>query len=107
MDAEFVQLQINYADWDNPAIQSRGVYEVARKYGKPIVVMEPLKGGLLANPPEQVTNILKDYAPEMSTASWGIRFAANLEGILVVLSGMSAASQMDDNISYMKDFISY
>ena len=62
MDAEFVQLQINYADWDNPAIQSRGVYEVARKYGKPIVVMEPLKGGLLANPPEQVTNILKDYA---------------------------------------------
>lgn len=103
-DAEFVQLQINYADGDNPAIQSRGVYEVARKYGKPIVVMEPLKGGLLANPPEQVTNILKDYAPEMSTASWGIRFAANLEGVLVVLSGMSDASQMDDNISYMKDF---
>lgn len=103
-DAEFVQLQLNYADWENPAIQSRGVYEVARKYGKPIVVMEPLKGGLLANPPKSVAEIFKKLEPDQSLASWGIRFAANLEGVLVVLSGMSDLRQMKDNISYMKDF---
>ena len=103
-DAEFVQLQINYADWENPAIQSRAVYEVARKHGKPVVIMEPLKGGLLANPPEAVKKILTEKEPELSAASWGIRFAANLEGVLSVLSGMSDLDQMKDNISYMKDF---
>lgn len=103
-EAEFVQLQINYADWENPAIQSRGVYEMARKYNKPVIVMEPLKGGLLANPPETVAKVLKDADPDMSAASWGIRFAANLDGVLVVLSGMSNVEQMDNNISYMKDF---
>ncbi len=103
-DAEFVQLQINYADWENPAIQSRGVYEVARKHGKPVIIMEPLKGGLLANPPAAVANVLKGNDPAISVASWGIRFAANLEGVLVVLSGMSDLQQMEDNISYMKDF---
>ena len=103
-DAEFVQLQINYADWENPAIQSRGVYEVARKHGKPVIIMEPLKGGLLANPPAAVANVLKESNPAVSVASWGIRFAANLEGVLVVLSGMSDLQQMVDNISYMKDF---
>ena len=103
-DEEFVQLQINYADWENPAIQSRGVYEVARKHGKPVIIMEPLKGGLLANPPAAVANVLKESNPAVSVASWGIRFAANLEGVLVVLSGMSDLQQMEDNISYMKDF---
>ena len=103
-DAEFVQLQINYADWENPAIQSRGVYEVARKHGKPVIIMEPLKGGLLANPPESVKQILTDAEPDRSAASWGIRFAANLEGVLVVLSGMSDVAQMEDNISFMRDF---
>ena len=103
-DAEFVQLQINYADWENPAIQSRGVYEVARKHGKPVIIMEPLKGGLLANPPESVKKILTEAEPERSAASWGIRFAANLEGVLVVLSGMSDIAQMEDNISFMRDF---
>lgn len=103
-DAEFVQLQINYADWENPAIQSKGVYEVARKYNIPIIVMEPLKGGLLANPPQKVAKILSNREPEKSVASWGIRFAANLEGVFVVLSGMSDIAQMEDNISYMKDF---
>lgn len=103
-EMEFVQLQINYADWENPSIQSRGIYEVARKHGKPIVIMEPLKGGLLANPPELVKSILAEADPEHSVASWGIRFAANLEGVLVVLSGMSDIEQMDDNLSYMKDF---
>ena len=103
-DAEFVQLQINYADWENPAIQSRGVYEVARKHGKPVIVMEPLKGGLLANPPQSVAEILKDADPDLSAASWGIRFAANLDGVLVVLSGMSTIEQMEDNVSFMRTF---
>ena len=103
-EAEFVQLQINYADWENPSIQSRGVYEMARKYGKAVVIMEPLKGGLLANPPESVSEILKAAEPERSAASWGIRFAANLDGVLVALSGMSDLAQMEDNISFMKDF---
>ena len=103
-DAEFVQLQINYADWENPAVQSHGVYEVARKHGKPVIIMEPLKGGLLANPPESVKQILTVAEPEHSAASWGIRFAANLEGVLVVLSGMSDVAQMEDNVSFMRDF---
>ena len=103
-DAEFIQLQINYADWENPAIQSKGVYEVAARHGKPVIVMEPLKGGLLASPPEAVKNILTAQEPDLSVASWGIRFAADLEGVAVVLSGMSDIAQMEDNISYMKDF---
>ena len=103
-DVEFVQLQINYADMEAANVQSRGCYEVARKHGKPIVVMEPVKGGTLAQPPERVTNILKASAPDASPASWAIRYIASMEGIMVVLSGMSNIAQMEDNVSYMKDF---
>lgn len=103
-EMEFVQLQINYADWENPAIQSRRCYEVARKYGKPVVIMEPVKGGMLANPPESVQRVLKEAEPNSSAASWAVRFAANLEGIITVLSGMSSVEQMENNLSYMKDF---
>ena len=103
-EMEFVQLQINYADWDNPAIQSRGVYEVARKHNKPVIIMEPVKGGMLANPPEAVANVLKDAEPESSCASWAVRFAASLDGLITVLSGMSTIEQLRDNVSYMKDF---
>ena len=103
-EMEFVQLQINYADWENPAVQSRACYEVARKHGKPVVIMEPVKGGMLATPPESVEKILKDAEPDASPASWAVRFAANLEGVITVLSGMSNVEQMQDNLSYMKTF---
>ena len=103
-EMEFVQLQINYADWENPAVQSRACYEVARKHGKPVIIMEPVKGGMLATPPESVEKILKDAEPDASPASWAVRFAANLEGVITVLSGMSNVEQMQDNLSYMKTF---
>ena len=103
-EMEFVQLQINYADWENPAIKSRECYEVARKHGKPVIIMEPVKGGMLANPPEQVQEVFKKANPNASIASWAIKFAASLEGVITVLSGMSNVEQMEENISYMKDF---
>lgn len=103
-EAEFVQLQINYADWENPAIQSRGCYEVARRHGKPIVIMEPIKGGMLANPPEVVADVFKTVNPDASLASWAIRFAASLDGVIAVLSGMSTLEQMQDNVAYMENF---
>lgn len=103
-EVEFVQLQINYADWENPSIQSKACYEVARKYGKPVVIMEPVKGGMLANPPEPVKEVFNKANAEASYALWAIRFAASLDGVITVLSGMSSIEQMEDNLSYMKDF---
>ncbi|MBQ9047952.1 MAG: aldo/keto reductase [Solobacterium sp.] len=103
-EVEFVQLQINYADWENPAVTSHANYDICRKYNKPIVVMEPVKGGTLANPPQAVQDLLKAADPEMSIASWAIRYVASLDGIMSVLSGMSNIAQMEDNLSYMKDF---
>ena len=103
-EMDFVQLQINYLDWENDAVQSRLCYEVARKHDKPIVVMEPVKGGTLANLPAGASRLLKQVRPELSEASWAIRFAAGLPGVRVVLSGMSSDAQMRDNLSYMKEF---
>ena len=103
-EMEFVQLQINYADWDYPAVQSRRCYEVARKHKKPVIIMEPVKGGMLANPPKPVLKILKEAEPDRSAASWAIRFAADLEGVITVLSGMSNLEQMEDNIASMREF---
>ncbi len=103
-EMEFVQLQLNYADWEDDFIQSRRCYEVARKHNIPIIVMEPVKGGMLATPPDSVKKVFQDFAPELSCASWAVRFAADLEGVLCVLSGMSNVEQMEDNLSYMKGF---
>ncbi len=103
-EAEFVQLQINYADWENPAVQSRACYETALRHGKPVIIMEPVKGGMLASPPQTVRDTLKAADPLSSEASWAIRFAAGLPGVITVLSGMSDMEQMEDNISSLEGF---
>ena len=101
---EYVQIQLNYLDWEDPKVQSRLCYETAARHGKPVIVMEPVKGGCLASIPKEAEKLLREHQPDQSTASWAVRFAASPENIMVVLSGMSDEAQMADNISYMKDF---
>ncbi len=103
-EMEFVQLQVNYADWEHPSIETRKCLEVAKKHRKPVIVMEPVRGGLLANPPTAVKELFKSEDPNASFASWAVRFAASQDSIITVLSGMSNLEQMQDNISYMKEF---
>lgn len=103
-EAEFVQLQLNYLDWEDVKVQSRKCYETAVKHGKKVVVMEPVKGGTLAKLPKKAEDVLKALHPDWSAASWAIRFVASLENVMVVLSGMSTPEQMDDNTAYMKEF---
>lgn len=100
---EVVQIQLNYVDWEDPAVESRKCYEVCRKYGKPVIVMEPCKGGNLVNLPDDAKAVL-DALGSASPASYAIRFAAGHEGILMVLSGMSDMAQMDENTGFMEDF---
>jgi len=103
-EVDFVQLQINYADWENPGVASRRNLEICRAHGKPVVIMEPVKGGILADPIPAVKALLDGADSSRSYASWAIRFAASLDGILAVLSGMSSTAQMEDNLATMKDF---
>lgn len=103
-EAEFVQLQINYADWTNKIVQSGKCYEVARKHNKPIIVMEPVKGGTLASFKPELENMLKKLCPDSSVASWALRFVASKEGIMTILSGMSSMEQMEDNLNTMTNF---
>ncbi len=102
-DAEFIQLQTNYADWEDGSVQSRKVHEVARAYDKPVVIMEPVKGGTLANPPEPVAQVLRAANPDRTPVEWALRFAMNTEGLIACLSGMSSLEQMRQNLQTLKD----
>lgn len=102
-EVDFVQLQINYLDWDNDVIQSRKCYELATRYHKPVVVMEPVKGGMLANLPESAMELLTAYDKDASPASYALRFVASLDNVMMVLSGMSTLSQVQENIRIMNE----
>ena len=99
-EIEVVQLQLNYVDWDDPKVQSRKCYDVCRKHGKPVLVMEPVKGGTLVNLPEKAAKELKNISP----AELAIRFAASFPNVAMVLSGMSNMEQMQENVAFMKNF---
>lgn len=103
-EIEVVQIQFNYVDYDDPSIEGRACYEVCRKYGKSVIVMEPVKGGVLVNLPDEAKEIF-DSLGSYSYASYAIRYAASFEGVTMVLSGMSDSAQLEDNLSYMKGFV--
>ncbi len=103
-DVEIVQIQFNYLDYEDPGVQSRKCYEVCRKHGKPMIVMEPVKGGTLVNLPNEAQAVFDELGSGLSNAGYAIKFAASQEGIRIVLSGMSDMAQMKDNVSFMKDF---
>ena len=104
-ETEFVQLQVNYLDWESERVQSRLCYETAVRHGKKVIIMEPVKGGALAKLPEEAEGLLKAADPEASIASWAVRFAASLPQVHVVLSGMSSMAQLRDNTSFMADLV--
>ena len=104
-EMEFVQLQINYLDWESDWIESRKNYEVCVKHNKPVIVMEPVKGGSLARLPGEAEKLFHEADPKMSIPSWAIRFTASLPNVMTVLSGMSSMEQMEDNLSFMENFV--
>ena len=103
-EVEAVQIALNYIDWDAYFVQAKACYDVIRKHDRQVIVMEPVKGGMLAEVPKEAEKLMKESNPEATPASWAIRFAASLEGVLTVLSGMSTLGQVEDNVSFMKDF---
>jgi hypothetical protein len=102
-DTEFVQLQINYADWENPGVASRKNWEICKAHGKPVIIMEPVKGGILADPIPEVRAVFDREGSGRSYASWALRYAASLDNVLAVLSGMSDVRQMEDNLLSIRD----
>ena len=104
-EAEFVQIQLNYLDRTNPVVRSQELYEILHDRNIPIIVMEPVRGGMLANMPAEIEKRLKARQPEKSTASWALRFVGSLPGVMTILSGMSSEKQMDDNIQTFSDFV--
>ena len=100
---EVVQIQFNYADFDDPAVQAGKCYEICRKHGKQVIVMEPVRGGSLANLPDDAKAVFEELHGG-SPATYAIRYAAGFPGIMMVLSGMSSLEQMKENVSFMKDF---
>ena len=102
---EYVQLQLNYFDWDSETVQSGACYETAKRHHKPVIVMEPVKGGVLADVPQPIKALFRQKQPNLSDASWAIRFAASLDNVMMVLSGMSNPEQLEDNASYMEHFV--
>ena len=103
-EVEIVQIQLNYIDWNNPLIQSGKLYEVLRRHNVPMLIMEPVKGGTLAQAAPEIEKLMKDVRPESSMASWALRFAASLDGVATVLSGMSDEAQMEDNLNTFQNF---
>ena len=103
-EIEFVQIQLNYADWDNKIVHSGELYEILRDRNIPMIIMEPAKGGKLACLDDECAEILKAIRPEKSRASWAFRYVGSLPGIATILSGMSTPEQMEDNINTFKDF---
>lgn len=97
-ELEFVLLQINYLDWEDEGIESRKCLEVARKYNKQVMIMEPYKGGFLADVPEEAEKLMKEYNPDRSVVSWAMRFVANLDDVEVILTGASNLEQLESNI---------
>lgn len=102
-EVEFVQLQLNYIDWENPGVMSRRCAEVCKKHGKPIIVMEPNKAGSLINLPDEAERLLREYAPDEPNVSWSMRFAASQENVFMVLSGMNDIAQVKENTRIMDD----
>ena len=100
-EIEFVQLQVNYLDWENDGVESRKCVEVAKKYNLPVIVMEPLKGGFLANIPPEAEKIMKEYNPDASAVSWALRYVASMDEVFMVLNGVSSLEQMEENIKIM------
>ena len=103
-DIDFVQIQLNYADWNNPLVQSGRLYNILHSRQIPIIVMEPVKGGTLASLQPELESLLKAEHPDASAASWALRFVGSLDGIATILSGMSSEEQMEDNLSTFRNF---
>ena len=103
-EVEFVQIQMNYADWNNQVVQSGKLYEILHRRGIPMIIMEPVKGGTLANLQPELEAMLKEVRPDASAASWALRFVGSLDGVMTILSGMSTQEQMADNLNTFRNF---